>query len=85
MSESKYEAIRAILVEWDPIGVSSMSGAQDEYDAYVPEVAQLISKNASVEEIFLYLWQLETEHIGLVGNESKTRHTATRLIALKKT
>jgi hypothetical protein len=84
MSESKYEAIRAILVEWDPIGVSNMPGAQDEYDAYVPEVAQLISKTASVEEIFSYLWQLETEHIGLVGNEPKTRQIATRLLGLKK-
>ncbi len=31
-----FDAIRPILLkEWDPIGVSEIKGAQDEYNSYV--------------------------------------------------
>lgn len=84
MMESRYKAVRTVLFEWDPIGVNGMPGAQDEYNSYVPDVVQLISKNASVEEIFSYLWKLETEHMGLVGNEPLTKEMAWRLMTLRE-
>ncbi|GAG09005.1 unnamed protein product, partial [marine sediment metagenome] len=43
--------IRQLLwKEWDPIGVNQFPEASDEYDAYVPEVVELVRNNASREE-----------------------------------
>ena len=78
-----HDAIRTILLkEWDPIGVADIPEAQDEYDAYVPGVYKRLISRASEEEIFTYLWEIETEYMGLCGNSSHTRAIAKRLIAL---
>lgn len=70
-------AIRSILLqEWDPIGISALPEAHDEYDKYLPEMCRLISKRAAAHELFEYLWRLETEHMGLRGNREKTERSA---------
>ncbi len=63
----------ALLRNWDPIGVRSFAEANDEYDSYVPDVCALLLRRASLEEIFAYLWWLETERMGLRGDSSKTK------------
>lgn len=75
-------AIRQILKEWDPIGVSSFDGAEDEYDGYIPDVDALITHKASIKEIFDYLWKIETEYMGLLGNRAATGVISERLFAL---
>ena len=38
-----HQAIRrALLIEWDPIGVGQMPEAQDEYDSYVPQIYKML-------------------------------------------
>jgi hypothetical protein len=69
-------------MEWDPIGVRDIPGAEDEYDAYIPEIYSLLVNQSSEKEIFAYLWQLETEHMGLTGNETATRNFAKTLLNL---
>jgi len=82
-AKAYHEAIRAILLkEWDPIGVADIPEAQDEYDAYVPGVYKRLITWASSEEIFAYLWDIETEHMGLYGNAGHTRAIAERLRGL---
>jgi hypothetical protein len=73
----------ALLNEWDPIGVSHVHEAHDEYDAYVPDVLRLLASGASTEELFRYLWQLETEHMGLDGDRPATERFAARLLQLR--
>lgn len=66
------DTIREILLrEWDPIGVSEIREAQDEYDAYVADVYRLLSRRASMNEVFDYLWWLETEHMGYPATDSE--------------
>ena len=78
-----YEQIRELVRnEWDPIGVREIPGAEDEYDAYVPEIYSLLLKRASFKEVFSFLWQLETEHMGLPGDEIATKKFVQTLIAL---
>ena len=78
-----HEAIRIVLLkEWDPIGVADIPEAQDEYDAYVPGVYKRLISRASEEEMFTYLWEIETEHMGLCGNSNHTRAIAKRLLDL---
>lgn len=73
---------RILLNEWDPIGISELPEAQDEYDAYAPVVYQLLSRHAAASEVFEYLWQIETKHMGLRGDREKTEEIAEKLVAL---
>ena len=72
--------VRQILLrEWDPIGINEVPEAQDEYDNYVLPILELLQRRASVDELFAYLWRIETEHMCLRGNRSCTMAVARRL------
>jgi hypothetical protein len=72
-----------ILHEWDPIGIQGYKDwPQDEYDAYVRDVCELVLRSASLEEIIEYLWWLETEHMGLPGQRQHTEQFAKRILEL---
>jgi hypothetical protein len=73
---------QALIEEWDPIGVGSFPEAADEYDGYIPTIYKLLIRRASKQEIFDYLWWLETEHMGLSGDRQATEHFAARLLEL---
>jgi len=78
-----HDAIRRVLLnEWDPIGVSEIMEAQDEYDSYVGAVYRMLITRKSKTDIFDYLWWLETEHMGLTGNRRSTEYIAERLAKL---
>jgi nitrate reductase alpha subunit len=78
-----HEAIRqALLKEWDPIGVSDIPEAQDEYDSYVSAIYKMLISERPQHEIFDYLWWLETEHMGLIGDRQATERFADRLMAI---
>lgn len=78
-----HQAIRkALLVEWDPIGVGEIPDAQGEYDSYVSSIYKLLIQRSSVSKIFDYLWWLETEHMGLLGDRQRTESFAARLARL---
>ena len=64
---------------WDPIGIYDESrdfNADNEYDAYLPEILTLILNNAEPEQIFKILWEIETSDIGLHGDYKHTRDFA---------
>ncbi len=71
-----------LMKEWDPIGVAGIPEAQSEYDAYVSEVYRLLSRRASVQELFDSLWWVETKHMGLRGNQQRTQKVAEHLAEL---
>ena len=76
-----HEAIRrALLKEWDPIGVAGIDEAQNEYDSYVPRIYKMLMARKPRHEIFEYLWWLETEHMGLTGDRQATEKFADRLM-----
>lgn len=78
--DNLYEMVRsAVLTEWDPIGISDFTMACDEYDSYIPKLCDLLRKNVSEQEVFDYLWTVETESIGLNGNRQATEKFARRL------
>lgn len=64
-----HEVIRqALLREWDPIGVGDIPEAQGEYDHYVATIYKMLISRKPRNEVFDYLWWLETDHMGLVGD-----------------
>lgn len=68
---------------WDPIGVAGAPSARDEYYFYLPDVFSLVRENAKAEVISAHLLRIETESIGLLGNEKKASEVAKVLLAWK--
>jgi hypothetical protein len=73
---------RVLMEEWDPIGVSGIPEAADEYDTYVGAVGELLHQGASAEKIEAYLREVREERMGLTRSpaEDAERPIATRLV-----
>jgi hypothetical protein len=61
---------------WDPIGVSGIPEARDEYYAYLPDVMPLVQAEAGVGRIAAYLTEVETNRIGLAANKERAEGAA---------
>lgn len=60
--------VQSVLREhWDPIGVGKTPEAYDEYDSYVPQIAELLRQGVSEEALTAHLLNIETEAMGLSG------------------
>lgn len=73
---------RILLHEWDPIGVSDIPEAADEYDAYALHVSAMLGRGCSHDELYQYLIWVEGEYMGLQPNEVHTRRIVNRLYTL---
>lgn len=61
-----YKRIDEILwKDWDPIGISDMPQARDEYYGYLPHVFSLALDNQPAEKIAEYLHWVASERMGL--------------------
>lgn len=79
-----WSEIRGILLhDWDPIGVSDVPEAQDEYDAYVGRVYAMVVRHAPKEEISDFLWHVLVTSMGLSGDPAHTARVAERLARLR--
>lgn len=67
--------------DWDPIGVNVGFEAFDEYDSYAPRIVTMwFEGNLTEDAIVKYLVEIETERMGLQGNEESARKVAKKLI-----
>ncbi len=64
-SRQRIGEIRQLWNEWDPIGVVTGNGPDDEYNAYLAPTLRLLERDASVDEIVAYLKWVTLEHMGL--------------------
>ena len=73
--------------EWDPIGVSEIPEASDEYDSYVAVAyVMLMARRASSDAIAAYLLDIATNHMGLSSQDGlaeRCARTAAALVALR--
>jgi hypothetical protein len=66
--------------DWDPIGVNTLSGPQDEYNAYADRAyVMLMDERRSAEEIAAYLNDIANDYMGL-GDRPEIR-SRSRLVA----
>lgn len=83
------DAIRkALMQDWDPIGVKAVPQAQDEYDSYIGGVYRILASSRSEEELIEFLLSVETKHMGLSEQpdlRQRLRKIARRLLALNVT
>lgn len=75
-------AISAALMEWDPLGIRGIVELQDEYDAYVQPIHQLLASHLPEirQAIFNYLWSVETKTLNLDGDRHAIDRCAARLM-----
>ena len=75
--------IRDVLMKnWDPIGVSNESGAQDEYDGYIGGIYRLLANRASEKQIIDHLYKIETENMELESSKKTLKDVATALMKI---
>ena len=65
---------------WDPIGVSDVPEARDEYHSYLPHVFSLLVHRASAEQITDFLVHTAAETMGL-GATAQGREHARQITA----
>ena len=80
--ENRARVREVLMQDWDPIGVRDAPEAQDEYDSYAAHIYTLLVTSRPRQEIFDYLWWLETEHMGLTGARQATEQFAERLLRI---
>jgi len=69
---------------WDPIGVRDEKQAQDEYDAYVHGVYQLMVSGATARQIAEHLARVETKQLGFADTDPEMLiPVAEKLLRLK--
>ena len=79
-----YLAIDALLLnEWDPIGVSGIEEAKDEYYAYLPHVFKMVMANVATAEIAQYLDTVITERMELHSDLQHSTKIAEKALNLK--
>lgn len=80
--------VREILLrDWDPIGVSGIPEATDEYDSYADKAyVMLMDESATASEIAAYLFAVATGHMGLTDRgqlSAKSDRVAKLLVSLR--
>jgi len=82
--DALYKAVRQILMrEWDPIGVSDVQAAQDEYDEYIQPIVRLVLRNASPSVLSEHLLHIENVEMGLRADRGRALRAAEKLRALR--
>jgi hypothetical protein len=79
------EAVKAILREWDPIGVfpNCEDGPRDEYDSYAPQVLSLLYAAKPAEDIANHLDHLRAHDMRMPKQHEQDFAIATRLVSLR--
>ncbi len=86
LDEELYRRVDEVLYYiWDPIGVSGLPMARDEYYSYLPKVFALLKENADEARIAAYLTQVATERMGLKARQEHALKVARMLLYWKQT
>jgi hypothetical protein len=80
-----YRAVDEVLhYVWDPIGVSNIPQARDEYHGYLPKVFSMLCEDSPASAIALYLTKVTTTQMGLSENAGHDLEVARVLIEWKE-
>lgn len=65
---------------WDPLGVSCIPEARDEYDRYLSQVFGMLVQSKDKGAISSYLLKIEQERMGLTPSAERTARAAEVLL-----
>jgi hypothetical protein len=69
-----------LLREWDPLGIAQVPQAQDEYDAFLGGILQLVSAEADLDAVQRYLIRIEEVELGTRADPVRARQAATEIL-----
>jgi hypothetical protein len=73
--------VRRLLMEWDPIGVSGISEAVDEYDCMIGPLLHRLSEGADTRSLAGWISRERSSHFGLGPDGTRDMQLAERLTA----
>jgi hypothetical protein len=80
-SERGERELRALLYEWDPVGVAAEPDwPGDEYDDFVAPLRERLEAGAPAGELAVFLERQVTDHIGLDADPDREERFAARLV-----
>ena len=80
-NERGRDELRALLYEWDPIGVSAEPDwPRDEYDDLIEPLRTRLGAGAHAGELAIFLEQHVTEHIAVDADPDREERLAARLV-----
>ena len=78
----RYVVHDILFREWDPIGVNENERISDEYDSYVPKIAQTLDDGTDARQLADHLNNLRRIAMGMSHTDAETDfHIAQRLVA----
>ena len=72
--------VRALLMRWDPIGVSGIPEAADEYDCMISPLMHRLYEGASTSTLAAWIASERTEHFGLQSDSTADHALADELV-----
>jgi hypothetical protein len=72
--------MRALLLEWDPIGVAHVAEAPDEYDCMISPLMHQLFAGAAAGDLASWIATERTEHFGLGPDPGRDAELAGRLM-----
>jgi hypothetical protein len=72
-----------VLKEWDPIAVSHVPEAQDEYDSYISQIHGMLIRREPRHKLVDFLWWQRPRIWGF-GNRRRTESVADSLLNLSQ-
>jgi len=83
--EALSEAVKKIVVEWDPIGVlRDGDWPDDEYDSYIPSICSILMNATEVSTLESKLNAIVELNMGPGNQRSRNREFAARLWKLRE-
>lgn len=77
--------VKALLREWDPIGVRpGVDAPANEYDSYAPAIVALVESGASAEDLAEHLGRVSTARMGLGARPARDLAVASAIVAAVK-
>lgn len=79
-----WREIHDVLINiWDPIGVSDIEAAQDEYDSYIGKIYALLNDSACESTLERHLWFIEDVNMGLSCSKERRKAAVQALLKIK--
>jgi hypothetical protein len=72
---------RVLKLTWDPIGIHGVAYARDEYDGYLPPIAERLRSGADANGIADVLGHIQDDRMGLPGSRPRLLSVAERILA----
>jgi hypothetical protein len=73
--------VRRLLIGWDPIGVSGIPEAADEYDCMISPLLHQLYEGADTRSLADWISRERSDHFGLGPDSTGDRRLAERLTA----